>query len=323
MSFNAPGQLSLDQSDGRTKAEAACSTSGRDVNTRQIDSKPILDKPAATEERLVREHLPLVQYLASEVGRRVPHHVRRDDLVSAGMLGLLQAARTYDARRGVAFDRHASARIRGALLDELRSQDWATRSVRTKARGLRSTQDELANRLGRAPTSHELATALDIAPETVQKLVDDVTRATVLNYDSIVLQTGREALISDADGPEDTLLDRERLAYLRDAIQALPGRLRQVVIGSFFEERTMRDLADEFGISESRVSQLRTEALLLVRDGIQSQLDPESLPTERRPDGRVAERKASYFAAVATASDYQTRLTAPPSEIEDVSEHVS
>ena len=201
----------------------------------------------------MREHLPLVQYVVSEVAHRVPNHVSRSDLVSAGMLGLAQAARSFDPERGIAFDRFASTRIRGALLDELRGRDWASRSVRSRARGLQATQEELTNRLGRAPKPEEVARTLGVAPETVHKLVDDVHRATVLNYDSLVVEGDAESFIaSNDDGPEDTLLDRERKAYLMDAVGALPERLRRVVIGYFFEERSMQDLADELGVSESR-----------------------------------------------------------------------
>ena len=152
---------------------------------------------------------------------------------------------------------------------------------------------------------------MGVEADTVHKLVDDVHRATVLNYDSLVVEGDAESFIaSDDDGPEDTLLDRERKAYLMDAVEALPERLRLVVYGYFFEERSMQDLADELGVSESRISQLRAEALLLLRDGVNSQLDPTAVPAEPRPNGRVARRKATYYAAVASGSDYRTRLTA-------------
>ena len=287
--------------------------------TKQMGAKQIDAEQAKYEEQLVREHLPLVQYVVSEVAHRVPNHVSRSDLVSAGMLGLAQAARSFDPDRGIAFDRFASTRIRGALLDELRGRDWASRSVRARARGLHAAQEELTNRLGRAPSPEELARVLGVPADTVHKLVDDVHRATVLNYDSLVVEGDAESFIASTDdGPEDTLLDRERKAYLMDAVEALPERLRLVVYGYFFEERSMQDLADELGVSESRISQLRAEALLLLRDGVNSQLDPASVPAEPRPNGRVARRKASYYAAVASGSDYRTRLTDRPVEADEV-----
>jgi RNA polymerase sigma factor for flagellar operon FliA len=137
----------------------------------------------AYEDQLVRDNLPLVGYVVAEVAHRIPSHVSRSDLVSAGMLGLAQAARSFDPERGIAFDRFASTRIRGALLDELRGRDWASRSVRARARGMAQATEDLTGRLGRVPTSEEVAKALDIDTETVHKLADDVHRATVLNYE--------------------------------------------------------------------------------------------------------------------------------------------
>ena len=283
------------------------------MKTQQIDVER-----AAYEDKLVREHLPLVQYVVSEIAHRVPSHVSRNDLVSAGMLGLAQAARSFDPERGIAFDRFASTRIRGALLDELRGRDWASRSVRARARGLQATQEDLTNKLGRAPSPEEVAKTLDVPLEQVHKLVDDVHRATVLNYDSLVIEGDAESFLATDDaGPEDSMLDRERKAYLTDAVGALPERLRHVVIGYFFEERSMQEIADELGVSESRVSQLRAEALLLLKDGINSQLEPEAIEPEERPNGRVARRKAAYYAAVAAGSDYRTRLSERPSEVSE------
>lgn len=265
---------------------------------------------ATYEDNLVREHLPLVQYVVSEVAHRVPSHVCRSDLVSAGMLGLAQSARSFDPERGIAFDRFASTRIRGALLDELRGRDWASRSIRARARVLQTVHEELTSKLGRAPSPEEVARELDVPLENVHKLVDDVHRATVLNYDSLVVEGDAESFLASADGgPEDAILDRERKAYLVDSIEALPERLRQVVIGYFFEERSMQAIADELGVSESRVSQLRAEALLLMKDGINSQLDPGVIEAEARPNGRIARRKAAYYAAVAAGSDHRTRVS--------------
>ncbi len=271
------------------------------------------------EDRLVHEHLPLVGYVVSEIAHRVPGHVSRSDLVSAGMLGLAQAARSFDESRGIAFDRFASTRIRGALLDELRGRDWASRSVRARARGMQQATEELTSKLGRTPTSEEVAELLAIEPEVVHKLVDDVHRATVLNYESLALDGDAESFIAvgDVDSPEDAIVSRERRAVLTDAVAALPERLRLVVIGYFFEERSMQDLADELGVSESRVSQLRAEALLLMKDGINAHLDPDQLTDEARPNGRVARRKAAYYAQVATSSSYRARLDSEQESVQE------
>jgi RNA polymerase sigma factor for flagellar operon FliA len=256
-----------------------------------------------------------VQHAVAEVASRVPRHVCRDDLESAAMLGLAQAARTYDPTRGIAFERHAGNRVRGALLDALRDSDWASRSVRTRARRMQRAADDLAVRLGRTPSVPEVAAELGLEPAGVHKLLEDVHRATVLNYDSMVADGGAEELLpADAETPDQVLLARERLAYLADAVVVLPERLRHVVTAYFFEERPMLQIAAELGVTESRVSQLRSEALVLLKDGLNAHLDPGTLLPEPRPGGRVARRKAAYYAAVAAASDYRTRLDAarPP-----------
>ena len=261
------------------------------------------------EEQLVREHLPLVQYAVSDMVGRIPRQVPRDDLVSAAMVGLAQAARSFDAERGISFERYASTRIRGALIDELRSRDWASRSVRFKARRMAVCVEDLTAELGRAPSTTEIATRMGVSAGTVDSLSDDVHRAVVLNYDSVIAEGDAEDILpADTISPETVLLDRERTAYLGDAIEALPERLRRVVVGYFFEERPMLELADELGVSESRISQMRAEALGLLKEGINSQLEPEAQLADATST-RVARRKNAYFAAVSGASDWKSRLT--------------
>jgi RNA polymerase sigma factor for flagellar operon FliA len=206
---------------------------------------------ASAEATLVADHLPLVHHVVHDLLGRLPQHVSRDDLVSAGMLGLAQAARTYNPTHGVPFDRHAANRIRGAILDELRAIDWASRSVRANARRLAAADETLTARLGRTPTPGELAAELGIARAEVDKLLADVHRATVLNYESVIADGDAEDLLpTDEATPDQLLLGREQQAYLRDAIAALPERLRTVVIGYFYQERPMQELAAELGVTE-------------------------------------------------------------------------
>jgi RNA polymerase sigma factor for flagellar operon FliA len=267
----------------------------------------------AEEDRLVREHLPLVRRAVAELAGRMPRHAPRDDLMSAGMVGLAQAARNFDEARGVPFHRYAATRIKGALLDELRSHDWASRPVRAKARHMDVTNEKLTAKLGRAPSPEELAAEMGVERSHVEGLAQDLHRATVLNYDAM-LQSGESdaVLLVGEDDPEGELLDRERNAYLVDAVKALPERLQTVVIGYFFEDRSMQEIGADLGVSESRVSQLRAEALDLLRDGINAQLDPSLVEAPARPAGRVARRKAAYFEAIATSSTPRDRLDARP-----------
>jgi RNA polymerase sigma factor for flagellar operon FliA len=266
---------------------------------------------SVTEEGLVRENLALVDYAVTQIAARLPRHVPRDELVSAAMAGLAQAARSFDSTRDTRFDAYASARIRGALLDELRSRDWASRSVRSKARKMLAAHDELTASLGRTPTSTEVADKLGMERGAVDTLTGDVHRSVVLNYDSVLTDAGAETLLpSDDQSPDVVLLERERRSYLIDAVAALPDRLRVVVVGYFFEERPMQELADELGVSPSRISQMRAEAVALLKDGITAQLDPEDVVVAAVVESpRVARRKAAYVAAVANGSDFRSRLT--------------
>jgi RNA polymerase sigma factor for flagellar operon FliA len=267
------------------------------------------------EDALVREHLPLVHYLVVEVSSRIPSHVSRDDLESAAMAGLAQAARSYDESRGVPFDRFASRRIRGALLDELRSRDWATRSVRASARAVHHASDELTARLGRPPSEAEIAARLGCEVAEVQSVAAGVARANVVNYESLFEDGSGDNLLPEDDSasPDACLLERERQAYLVDAVAVLPVRLRRVVVGYFFEERSMHDLGKELGVTDSRISQMRAEALLLLREGLDAQLQPDEPAAPARPGGRVARRKDAYFAAIADRRDTRERLASPAS----------
>jgi RNA polymerase sigma factor for flagellar operon FliA len=261
------------------------------------------------ERRLVTEHLPLVGYIVSELIGRVPSHVSKDELSSAGLAALAQAARGFDAERGVPFARFASTRIRGAILDELRGMDWASRSVRARARRTETVREQLQGALGRTPTPQELATALGVAVSELDSIADDVQRAVVLSIQGFADPSSVEdAVVAQDPGPEDSLLMREQLHYLHASVGSLPDRLRTVVQGYFFEERPMAEIAAELGVSESRVSQMRAEALALLKDGMNSQLDPAQVQTPGKPGGCVARRREAYFAAIAAQGTLRTHL---------------
>jgi RNA polymerase sigma factor for flagellar operon FliA len=265
----------------------------------------------------------LVEYLVAEIARVVPRHVNRDDLVSAGMLGLLQAARSFDATRGTPFATYASRRIRGAVLDELRSIDWATRTVRGRFRESQRVVDEIRSRCGREPTRVEVAAEMGLDSTTLNRLLGDVDRANVLNYESIVESGDFESLFSHGDEcPEHEILDRERSGYLRAAIAALPAQHRAVIVGCFFEDRRLRSLAGELGVTESRISQIRTEACGLLRDALAIHLDREPRPVEA-PVGRVARRRAAYCASVADLSDFRSRVSSEPPTLDELVERAT
>ena len=266
----------------------------------------------ADVDELCRVHLPLVHFEVRAISSRLPAHVYTDDLVSAGMAALAMAARSFDASLGVPFGRYAVRRIRGALLDELRSADWATRSLRSKVRRRDAVHDGLAARLGRRPSDAEVAVEMGVSVAELERLDADLHASVVLRLDVITDSVGADAVLpSTSATPEAALVARERQAYLRDAIEVLPERLQVVVRGCFFEDRPMRELADVLGVTESRISQMRAEALKLLRDGLNSQLAPDLVEAPVNSGGAVARRKAAYYAAIAARSSFRDRLTRP------------
>lgn len=265
-------------------------------------------------EDIVRSHMPLVGHLVREMLARVPAHVNRDDLVSAGYAALVAAARGFDTTRGVPFARFAAARVRGALLDELRGLDWASRSVRQRARRADVARQELIAELRRTPTTAEVAAKLGCSVADLESADDDVHRAVVFSLQGFATAGADDMVTEPSPGPEEMLLRRERLGYLRHAIDVLPERLRAVIVGYFFEERPMAQLATELGVTESRVSQLRSEALTLLRDGLNTHLDPALAAEVPLKDGCVARRRAAYYDQIATRGSLQSRLAVTGSD---------
>lgn len=259
-------------------------------------SRGDLDGPP--DHGLIVEHLSLVSHVVRDAMTRLPAHVSREDLHSAGSMALVQAAKAYEPGRGVPFARYAALRIRGAILDELRHVDWASRSVRRRGRELEAARSALATRLGRVPEDHEVATTLGVSVAEVESNDGDLARAKVLSLQGSEVSF-EDVLASSSPTPAEHLEHRERLQYLVEAIAELPERLRTVVQEFFLAERPMSEIAETLGVTESRVSQIRAEALALLRDALNSALDPSLVAVPHRPDGCVARRRATYFEAVA------------------------
>jgi RNA polymerase sigma factor for flagellar operon FliA len=268
---------------------------------------------------LVREHLPIVGYLVSEVIGRVPAHVQRADLVSAGQLALVKAARAYDPTTGVPFGHYARTRIRGALVDELRAADWASRGVRSRGRQMSQAEDRLANELGRWPTDVELARELQVEVANVAGTRGDLHRSVVIRLDQLVEVNGSadEHVTADAHHVDAAqfVVQSERMRYLKGAVQALPERLRYVVEQYFLGERPMAEIAAHLGVTESRVSQLRAEALAMLKDGMNVHLEPEQVAAPERPDGVVARRRSAYYAKVAAFAAAATPGPSPAGQL--------
>jgi len=268
----------------------------------------------AVHAQLIEQHLPLVNHVVLQVAVRFPKYVDRQELARAGALGLVEAARRYDETRGVPFDRFAARRIRGAILDSVRAADWAPRSVRTLGRKLEQVEQELANNGGELPSTNEVADALGLSRDELHRLRDRVFRSVVLALEHVVSAPDDDGLtlvdvLADrtAVEPSEELETRELLGYLRDAVGLLPERHRLVVVGYFLEGKTSLELARLLDVTESRISQLRSEALEMLKEGIEAQY---SHTVEPAPRGRAARRKADYAVAIGGASEWRDRITA-------------
>jgi RNA polymerase sigma factor for flagellar operon FliA len=228
------------------------------------------DPDARTQ--LLDRYLGLVHHVARQVAARVSDVVEVDDLVSAGTLGLVQALESFDLSRGLAFSTYAMRRIRGAILDELRSRDWVPRSVRAKGRQLATAIAQLEGRLGRAPEPPEVAAALSLDMATYWRWREEVDGAVLVSLDgSVTLDRGESAsleeTLSDVNArvPGQALTREESVASLRMAIGLLPPKERTVLALYYYEELNLRQIAEVLHVTESRVSQIRTQALKRLR----------------------------------------------------------
>jgi RNA polymerase sigma factor for flagellar operon FliA len=224
----------------------------------------------AEQERVLLEHLPVVRFLARRIHERLPQHVDIEDLVSAGVVGLLDAFAKFDPEKKVQFRSYAQFRIRGAILDSLRTLDWSPRELRRKGRAVEEAIRVLTARMGRPPHENEVAMEMDLSLEEYQQLLGDLKGLEIgtlhmeRNEDS-----GEEELAYVPGNPEEDPLFRclrgeleERLA---DAIQNLPDRERLVMTLYYYEEMTMREIGLALGVVESRVSQVHASAVSHLR----------------------------------------------------------
>lgn len=254
-------------------------------------------------DTLVTEHLPLAHYAVNAVASRIslPGHVSRDDLLSCARVALVEVARRFDPGAGASFATYALPRLQGAVLDELRSGDWASRSVRAAARRSDNAADVLAARLGRPPTRAELAAELGIAPAELSNLQVDVHRAVMVSIDAETNDDGGSFdLPSRGDSPERAVIKTERARHLHEAMRALPDRLGEVVERSFFSDESLTDIAVDLGVTLSRVSQMRARALTLLHAAMSEVWDERPVA----PEGGVRARnqQASYVERVAARS---------------------
>lgn len=230
-----------------------------------------------SRDRLILSYAPLVKYVAGRMSSALPSHVEETDLISYGLLGLIGAVERFDPNRQIKFETFAVTRIKGSIIDELRSLDWVPRSVRARAREIERASAELEHKLKRAPTDDELASALGMSMDEFQNIITQISTSSIVALDEMWnVNSGGEPLalidtISDARMTDPAaLLDVTELRdTLADAIAKLPEREKIVVALYYYDGLTLREIGDVLGVTESRVSQLHTKAILRLKGRMQ------------------------------------------------------
>ncbi len=225
-------------------------------------------------DRLILTYAPLVKFVAGRLGSGLPAHVDEGDLVSYGLLGLIGAIERYDPDRDVKFETYAIARIKGSIIDELRAMDWVPRSVRARARDIERAIGELEAQSGRVPSEVEIAAKLGVSQDELGENLLEISRSSIAALDELwtISPTGGDQValidtIEDTQGPEPqaALAQTEMREALGEAIARLPEREKLVVTLYYYEELTLREIGEVLGVTESRVSQLHTKAILRLK----------------------------------------------------------
>jgi len=236
-------------------------------------------KDRESRENLILHSLPLVKAIVERLAARLPSHLDPDDLSSAGIIGIMDALDRYDPSRGASFKTYASFRIQGAILDELRSMDWKPRSVRDKEKKLEQAYHQLEQSLKRRPTDSEIAEYLDISIDKFYNMLQETQKQPLLQLDEFMADgLNRETVPSLSTlaegGPSfiDQLIDKEVKEKLVEAIDSLPEKERLSVTLYYYEGLTMKEIGKVLEVSESRISQIHSSALLHLRTYLQSRL---------------------------------------------------
>jgi RNA polymerase sigma factor for flagellar operon FliA len=252
---------------------------------------PVRKKPYANQgldgctqsnkERAVLEHSDLVKYIALRLISRLPDHISVDDLISAGVLGLIDAIEKYDSSQGIPFAYYAKIRIKGAMLDEIRAMDWVPRSLRQKSGALEKASASIEQRLGRDPTDEEIAEELQVSMEEFHKMLDETKGISFLpeNIHDVIRENRESHLLSSgSDELFDHAYKKEIQKHLADAIRSLSEKEQLVLSLYYYEELTMKEIGLALGYTESRISQIHTKAILKLRGRLGRKLKPEDLP---------------------------------------------
>jgi RNA polymerase sigma factor for flagellar operon FliA len=229
-------------------------------------------RTSAEREQLILEHIPLVRYLVTRISAKLPPHLDLQDLMSSAMIGLINAADRFDPLRGVLFKTFAEQHVRGTILDELRSYDVLSRSMRDKYKRLERELHKLEHLLGRNPTSEEVAAALDISMDEYFELLDDVHVFTFISLDdSWEGDDGSPLCLADvlcevdAKNPQQQVITMQLAEALGQAIDTLPEKERLAVTLYYNEDFNLKEIGETLGLTESRISQIISQAMVRLR----------------------------------------------------------
>jgi RNA polymerase sigma factor for flagellar operon FliA len=229
-----------------------------------------------TENALVEQYLPLVRSAVGRLAITLPEHVGHDDLHSAGLVGLLQALRNYDPACNTSFESYARVRIRGAMLDELRRMDWVPRTIHEKARKIQDVMAELEQKIGCTPSEEQMARALKSSVSEYNELLDEIRPAAYVCLDAACCSDGTESgslyeVVADPNenGPVEEVSRRELKGVILDRLKQLPAIQRKVLALYYGEDLHLREIAEVFGLTESRICQIHSQAILSIRSFLQ------------------------------------------------------
>jgi RNA polymerase sigma factor for flagellar operon FliA len=245
--------------------------SGQATVTEELWMDFLHTKDIEVRNNILLNYIHLVKYIVHRMAPSYQNYIDYDDLMSYGILGLMDAIDKYDMRKGVKFETYASLRIRGAIIDQIRKQDWVPRSVRKKVKDIEECYRQLEMELSRQPTDEEVADRLQISVEELRKVLDESYTYNFLSFEEVARNVSRRdsLLPKDFHSPEDRMAERELREVLIDTLESLSEKERLVITLYYFEELTLKEIGKVLEVSESRVSQIHSKALIKLKGKLQ------------------------------------------------------